>query len=80
LTDFLVIYLIGLILLKGSIIKYLDYTILTLNNKEFLFSRYDNTHKLTGRLEAIAEIQKFYPDLFDMPELWRETLNKTPWI
>ncbi len=31
-------------------------------------SRYENTHKLTGCLEAIAEIQEFYPELFDLPD------------
>ncbi len=66
--------------IKGSILKYLDYTIPTLNNKEFLFSHYDNTHRLTGCLEAIAEIQKYYPELFDMSQPWKETLDITPWI
>jgi hypothetical protein len=66
--------------IRDAIIKYLDYTIPTLNDKDFLFSRYDTTHKLTGCLEAIAEIQKFYPELFDLPNPWIETLDITPWI
>ena len=66
--------------IKQAIFKYLDYMIPSLNDRDFLFSRYDNTHKLTGCLEAIAEIQKFYPELLDLPNPWIETLDITPWI
>ena len=66
--------------IRKAILKYLDYTIPSLNDREFLFTRYDNTHKLTGCLEAIAEIQKFYPELFNLPDTWVETLDITPWI
>ena len=66
--------------IEFAIIKYLDYTIPSLNNKDFLFNRYDNTHKLTGCLEAIAEIYKYMPELFDLPKPWIETLDITPWI
>lgn len=66
--------------IEFAIIKYLDYTIPSLNDKDFLFNRYDNTHRLTGCLEAIAEIYKYMPELFDLPKPWIETLDITPWI
>lgn len=66
--------------IKNAILKYLEYTIPTLNDREFLFNRYDTSHRLTGCLEAIAEIYKFYPELFDFSEDWIETLDCTPWI
>ncbi|MFX1495524.1 MAG: hypothetical protein ACFFBZ_14670 [Promethearchaeota archaeon] len=65
---------------KDALVKYLDYTVPCLNDREFLFNRYENTHKLTGCLEAIAEIYKFMPELFDLPKPWIETLDITPWI
>jgi hypothetical protein len=66
--------------IKEAIIKYLDYTVPTLNDRDFLFSRYKTSHILTGVLEAIAEVQKFYPDLIKTPKPWRESLDITPWI
>ncbi len=66
--------------IKAAIIKYLDYTIPSLNNKEFLFSHYTTSHKLTGCLGAIAEIYKYYPELVDFPKPWIQTLDNTPWI
>ena len=66
--------------IKNAIIKYLNYTISTLNDKDFLFNQYLNTHKLTGCLEAIAEVQKFYPELLDLSPSFIQTLDITPWI
>ncbi|MBD3229242.1 MAG: hypothetical protein GF329_13750 [Candidatus Lokiarchaeota archaeon] len=63
-----------------AILKYLDYTVPSLNNKEFLFNKYKNTHKITGCLCAIAEIQKFYPELILTKKPWRQSLDITPWI
>ncbi|TFF85898.1 MAG: hypothetical protein EU551_03070 [Promethearchaeota archaeon] len=63
-----------------AIIKYLDYTVPSLNNKIFLFNKYKNTHKITGCLSAIAEIQKFYPELILTPKPWYQSLDITPWI
>jgi hypothetical protein len=60
--------------------KYLDYTVPSLNNKRFFFNRYDNTHKLTGCLGAIAEIYKYMPQLFELSIPWIQTLDITPWI
>jgi hypothetical protein len=66
--------------IKGAILKYLDYTIPSLNDRDFLFFRYDNSHKLTGCLGAIAEVYKYYPELFDFPKPFIQTLDITPWI
>lgn len=66
--------------IKKALEKYVSYTIPTLNDKKFLFSQYVSAHKLTGCLEALAEVQKFYPDLVKTASPWVETLDKTPWI
>jgi hypothetical protein len=66
--------------IKQALIKYLDYTIPCLNDREFLFNRYMSTHKLTGCLEAIAEIYKNMPELFDPSIKFIQTLDITPWI
>ena len=66
--------------IKNAIIKYLDYVIPSLNDTQFLFNRYLTTHKLTGCLEAIAEIYKVYPELFEVPKPWIDTIDLTPWI
>ena len=63
-----------------AIIKYLDYTIKSLNDKTFLFNHYINTHKLTGCLGAIAEIYKFFPELFEPSVKLIQSLDITPWI
>ncbi len=66
--------------IQASLIKYLDYIIEKINDKEFLFSTYKSAHKLTGYICAIAEINKFYPELLDLPRPWIQTLDITPWI
>jgi len=66
--------------IKIAIKKYLDYTIPSLNDKQFLFNRYGNTHKLTGCLGAIAEIYKYMPELIELSNPWIQTLDITPWI
>ncbi len=63
-----------------AIHKYLEYTIPSLNNKDFLFNRYTSAHRLTGCLEAIAEIYKYKPELFDLSGKWIETLDIACWI
>ena len=66
--------------IKSAILKYLDYTIPSLNDRDFLFNRYDTSHKLTGCLGAIAEIYKFHPELFRFPKPFIQTLDIVPWI
>ncbi|MEJ2295300.1 MAG: hypothetical protein P8Y23_11110 [Candidatus Lokiarchaeota archaeon] len=61
-------------------IKYLDYTIPTLNDKDSPFNHYVSAHKLTGCLGAIAEIYKFMPMLFDSSIKFNQSLDITPWI
>ncbi|MFX1449424.1 MAG: hypothetical protein ACFFCM_01195 [Promethearchaeota archaeon] len=63
-----------------AIVKFLDYTIPKLNDRNFLFNNYQNTHRITGYLETIAEIQKFYPNLIKTPKPWCESLDIAPWI
>ncbi|MHA1723884.1 MAG: hypothetical protein ACTSYC_10725 [Promethearchaeota archaeon] len=66
--------------IQEAVKKYLRYVIPTLNDKRFLFEQYTSAHKLTGCLEAIAEIQKHYPWMVETWNPWQETLDKTPWI
>jgi hypothetical protein len=66
--------------IKQAIIKYLDYIVEKINNKEFLYQYYTSTHTLTGFVCAIAEIYKFMPDIFDFKREWVQTLDITPWI
>ncbi|TXT59923.1 MAG: hypothetical protein BAJALOKI2v1_150012 [Promethearchaeota archaeon] len=66
--------------IKNSILKYLNYVDKTINKKNFLFSHYTDTHKLTGCVCAIAEIYNFMPELFESSNEWIQTLDITPWI
>jgi len=66
--------------IQKAVKKYLRHVIPTLNDKRFLFEQYTSAHKLTGCLEAIAEIQKHYPRLVETRVPWQETLDITPWI
>jgi len=66
--------------IENAVIKYLDYTIPSLNDNDFLFKYYSSTHKLTGCLGAIAEIDKFFPELFDSSVKLIQSLDITPWI
>jgi hypothetical protein len=66
--------------IKAAIIKYLEFIIKRMNNKDFLYEYYRSAHTLTGYVCAIAEIYKFYPELLDLPRPWIQTLDLTPWI
>ena len=63
-----------------ALVQYLDNVVQKMNDKGFLFQTYDSAHKLTGYVCAIAEINKFYPELFDLAIPWVQTLDITPWI
>ncbi|TFG15795.1 MAG: hypothetical protein EU535_00945 [Promethearchaeota archaeon] len=63
-----------------SILKYLDYVVDKINDKNYLFENYTSAHKLTGFLGAIAEIYKFMPQIFNLKREWIQTLDITPWI
>ncbi|NVM27503.1 MAG: hypothetical protein HWN65_01565 [Candidatus Helarchaeota archaeon] len=57
------------------------HTIVTcLNDKEFLFKNYRNSHRLVGALAAVAEIQDYMPDRLDTPKKWRNQLDYAPYI
>ena len=64
----------------NAIVKFLNYSIPRLNDRSFLFDRYKNTHKITGYLETISEIQKYYPKLIKTTKPWCESLDITPWV
>ncbi|MBN2152305.1 MAG: hypothetical protein JW839_12715 [Candidatus Lokiarchaeota archaeon] len=51
-----------------------------LNDKAFVFKHYPNSHKLTGALSAVAECQKFYPELVRTPRPWRQSIDKACYI
>lgn len=60
--------------------RYLAYTERTMCDREFLFSRYTDSHILTGALSAIAECGRRYPDLVVTERAWRQTLEVAPFI
>lgn len=66
--------------IKAAIIKYLDYIVDRMNNKDFFYTHYRSAHILTGYVCTIAEIYKFYPELIKLPRPWIQTLDITPWI
>lgn len=66
--------------IKSAIIKYLNHVIPNMNNRAYFYENYKNTHRLTGFLCAIAEINKFFPELIQTEIPWTQTLDITPWI
>ncbi len=66
--------------IEQAIIKYLTHVVPNMNNKDFFFKYYRNTHKLTGYLSALAEIDKFYPNVIKSDTPLTQTLDITPWI
>lgn len=65
---------------KAACRRYLEIAERILNDREFFFSRYTNTHILPGALSAIAECQKFYPELVKTTRPWEQTLDKACFI
>jgi len=47
--------------------KYLDYVIERINDREFFYSKFQSFHALTGFLCAIAQIYKLFHELLDLP-------------
>ncbi|NIM89944.1 MAG: hypothetical protein GTO17_03245 [Candidatus Aminicenantes bacterium] len=60
--------------------KYLVTAEKIFNNEEFFYKSYQNSHRLTGALNAIAECQKFYPNLVKTTNKWRQSLDKACFI
>ena len=50
------------------------------NDEEFFFKHYKNSHILPGALSAIAECQKFYPQLIQTSQEWEQSLDKACFI
>ncbi len=69
---------------KADVTKALEKTLHTivacLNNKQFLFEHYKNSHRLVGALAAVAEIQNYMPDRVELPKLWCNQLDHSPYI
>ncbi|NVM27506.1 MAG: hypothetical protein HWN65_01580 [Candidatus Helarchaeota archaeon] len=53
---------------------------LRLNDKEFVFKNYKNSHRLVGALAALAEIQNYMPDRLQTPKKWKLILDHSPYI
>ena len=66
--------------IEEAIIRYLTAAEIILNDKEFFLKKYTNSHILTGALAAIAECQKFYPELVLTNVPWRQSLDKACYI
>ena len=60
--------------------KTLDTIVTCLNDREFLFNNYQNSHRLVGALAAVAEIQNYLPDRVSTPKPWRNQLDVAPYI
>ncbi|MBD3351728.1 MAG: hypothetical protein GF364_09610 [Candidatus Lokiarchaeota archaeon] len=65
---------------RESVEKYLETAERIFNDKEFFFQSYQNSHKLTGALNAIAECQKWFPDLVRTTKPWQQSLDKACFI
>ncbi len=58
-----------------AVCRYLKEAERILNDEEFFFKKYNNSHILTGALGAVAECQKFYPELVRTSRPWRQSLD-----
>ena len=65
---------------KQACILYLSQAEATLNDRDFLFTRYDNSHRLPGALAAVAECALFYPELVRTERPWTQTLDLACYI
>lgn len=66
--------------IEAAVIRYLATAEKILNDKDFLFKKYTSSHILTGALAAIAECQKFYPELIVTEKPWRQSLDSACYI
>jgi len=51
-----------------------------LNDREFFFGRYNDSHILTGALAAVAECGLFYPEMVRTSRPWRQSLDTACFI
>ncbi|MBN2157626.1 MAG: hypothetical protein JW776_16385 [Candidatus Lokiarchaeota archaeon] len=63
-----------------SVCRYLETASYIFNNEEFFFKEYSNSHILTGALAAIAECQKWFPELVKTTKLWTQSLDYACYI
>ncbi|HSV98289.1 MAG TPA: hypothetical protein VLM75_15300 [Spirochaetota bacterium] len=61
-------------------VRYLETAERILNDREFMFKRYRNSHILTGALGAVAECELFFPDTIRTACPWRQSLDKACFI
>ena len=60
--------------------RYLERAEATLNDRDFLFARYDNSHRLPGALAAVAECALFFPEMIRTETPWRQSLDAACFI
>ncbi len=65
---------------RAAVVKMLATAELQLNDEALVLQNYPNTHKLTGALCAVAECQKFFPELVKTPKLWLMSIDKACYI
>lgn len=66
--------------IESAVKRYLQTAERIFNDETFFFQAYQNTHRLTGALSAIAECQKFFPDLIRTKRPWLQSLDKACYI
>jgi hypothetical protein len=66
--------------IERSVKKYLANAENTLNDREFLFAKYKNSHRLTGALCALAECQKYFPEMVKTKKKWKQSLDYACYI
>lgn len=60
---------------KQAVCRYLENAERALNDEKFFFENYSNTHILPGALAAIAECQKWFPELVKTAQPWKQSLD-----
>nr|MDO8114885.1 hypothetical protein [Candidatus Sigynarchaeota archaeon] len=65
---------------KAAVVKFLATAERTLNDRDFVLAHYPDTHHLAGALCAIAECQKFYPDIVKTARPWLMSIDKACYI
>ncbi len=65
---------------RNACSRYLATAEKILNDRDFFFRRYRNSHILTGALAAIAECRLWYPELVITSKPWRQSLDKACYI
>lgn len=61
-------------------VRYLETAERILNDREFVFGRYRNSHILTGALAAVAECASYFPETVRTARPWRQSLDTACYI